>query len=107
MSNAHDNQCLIDDVRTQIIEIFSRQLSGNNNALINETLIEKNAIEVSEKIRKLWAGQQCYIDKGYVARDKMIRDEFNGKNYIQLARKFNISESRIRTIVKKQRDIMK
>jgi Mor family transcriptional regulator len=90
---------LIEDLKQQVITVFNHKL--NTNGLITKEVIELSAIEIAEKIRSLWQGQQCYVSKGFEERNKQIIAKYTGRNIRQLAREFDISESHIRNIVKK------
>ena len=70
--------------------------------------LEGEQLEIAECVgidgyRKLvnhFGGMSIYIQKSdKSARDKEIKELFNGYNYKTLARKFNLSESQIRRIL--------
>ena len=53
-----------------------------------------------KKLVRHFGGMSVYIQKSdKSARDKEIKELFNGYNYKTLARKFNLSESQIRRIL--------
>lgn len=52
-----------------------------------------------------WGGQSFYIPLNLADRrsdrDAKIRAEFNGANFMELARKYNLSDSYVRRIIKR------
>ena len=75
------------------------------------TLAEKIGLESTLKIVSAYGGTSLYIPKAdrvaREARNRKICDEFNGKNTGDLARKYNLSESQIREILKEKRRAMR
>lgn len=55
------------------------------------------------KLACLCGGQNIYIPKSDTlcrsARNRQIKKSFNGENYREIARKYNLSERRVRTIL--------
>ena len=66
-------------------------------------LSELIGIENLLKLADNYGGTMVYIPLRYritrLERDTRIRKEFNGGNYRELARKYNVCESTIRTVV--------
>jgi len=67
------------------------------------------AFNVAEAIRRNCGGSMVYISKGESYersnRDRQIWDEFNGRNIPELARKHDLTESQLYTIIRAQRAI--
>lgn len=67
------------------------------------------ARELSRSIVRMigteWAGQQIYIGKGivYEERDRDIYRSFTGANHADLARRYNLTERQIYSIIEKER----
>lgn len=61
-------------------------------------------LETAKKIYEMFAGQQIAFPKklySYEYINSFIKSNYNGKNIRELARKFNVSERRIRQIISK------
>ncbi|WP_420598601.1 Mor transcription activator family protein [Neptuniibacter sp.] len=58
---------------------------------INEEVAEQASFTLTEHLAQNWAGQTIHIPKDHLyklaKRDLQIYEEFNGRNYAQLARK--------------------
>lgn len=71
-------------------------------------LAETIGIEAVKQVIRTFGGESIYIPKTESVvrsgRDRVIYQEFNGSNYRQLARKFNLSLQQIRNIVQCQRE---
>ena len=69
------------------------------------------SIEAALKLSKSFGGMRIYIPKieGLLRsnRDDQIRKEFNGANHRELAQKYKLSETQIRTIVQKRSKLSK
>lgn len=67
------------------------------------SLAELIGLENFKNLVKAFNGTSIYIPKTEsvekAVRDKMIREEFNGANYKELAFKYGLTETWIRTIV--------
>jgi Mor family transcriptional regulator len=65
-------------------------------------LVSEIGIDNTLKIAKLFSGQYVYFLKVETIerplRNRQIRDEFNGYNYEELAKKYNLTEIMIRNI---------
>ncbi len=72
---------------------------------ILQMIAEALSIEAALKLSKCFGGMRLYIPKieGLLRsnRDEQIRMNFNGINHRELAQKYKLSESQIRTIVQK------
>ncbi len=70
-----------------------------------QMIAEIFSIEVALKLSENFGGMRIYIPKIEsvlrINRDNQIRKEFNGANHRPLAKKYKISETWIRDIVKK------
>ena len=69
-----------------------------------EESARKTARKLYHDLKDHWSGLQVYIKKHTQAdlseRDIQIYEEFNGRNHVQLARKFKISLPHVYKIVK-------
>lgn len=73
----------------------------NLRGIYKEIAIETD-IETAEKLHDMFAGQQIAFPKKLYNSEYIntfIRNNYDGKNTRELARKFNISERRIRQII--------
>jgi Mor family transcriptional regulator len=66
------------------------------------------AFAVTEYLRRYWGGQEVYIPKAehleQASRDRLIYEHFAaGWSFIQLNREFNLTEQRIRQIIRAAR----
>lgn len=61
-------------------------------------------VDSALKLAKLYGGARVYLPKYdsalQIVRDRQIRKEYNGYNVRDLAKKFNLTESWIRSIVR-------
>lgn len=66
------------------------------------TLAEKLGLDVALEVIELFQGQQVYFPRVErvcnFARKKLIRSEFNGYNYHELAQKYGFTERYVRII---------
>jgi Mor family transcriptional regulator len=78
---------------------------------ILQMIAEILSIEAALKLSKSFGGMRIYIPKieGLLRsnRDDQIRKEFNGANHRELAQKYKLSETQIRTIVQKPSQLLK
>jgi Mor family transcriptional regulator len=84
----------------QLIEVDGR---GNQAQMAR---CARLAVLQTERLRKTLGGQNLYINKGRVDtsnRDRLIAEEFTGRNLRALASKFQLSEQSIRNITKRTR----
>ena len=62
-------------------------------------------LDIFKSIVKTFGGSNLYIPKiesvSRAARDDMIRQEFNGHNYKDLANRYSLTDVRIRSMIKK------
>jgi Mor family transcriptional regulator len=88
---------LLSDLKEQL-------LSSLTDDGIKADVANTVATRATERIRKHWGGTLLYIPRGdgfeLQARDLEIYRKFKGGNYIELAREYDLSEMRIRIIVK-------
>lgn len=86
---------------TKNLETVSLESLPEDLQMISETL----SIEVALKLSENFGGMRIYIPKiEHVLRsnrNKQIREEFNGANHRPLAKKYKLTETWIRDIVKK------
>lgn len=77
------------------------QLSGDN-----KMLAEVIGIEAYKKLLQRYGGRYIYINKPDTVvrkeRDEEICNKFNGKNFTQLAQEYNLTENRIRSILRRK-----
>lgn len=68
---------------------------------------QRIAFEITEGLRREHGGGQFYLarnlDHDLEPRDLEIWRKFNGKNYFELAKEFNLSDVRVREIIEEQR----
>lgn len=80
----------------KIISIY--QLNGEQRELA-----EVIGLEAYKKLVERYGGSHVYINKADTItrkkRNSEIKEKFNGSNYRELAREYNLSEVTIRTIV--------
>lgn len=94
--------------RGEYPELLQDLLEQLSSSLQGEGLEPKQATRVARKateaVRKHWGGSHLYIPKGDMyeieARDLEIYRKFTGRNYIELAREYDLCEARVRIIVK-------
>lgn len=60
---------------------------------------ERAALHLIHDVRRQLAGNCLYISRGFHARNRQIRIEFNGRNSEKLAAQFGLSRRRIEQIV--------
>lgn len=64
--------------------------------------------EAAEHVRKNFSGQPLYWPKGVIyesdVRSAQIYDEFNGRNVVELAKKYNLTKVRIYQIIRRVHD---
>jgi len=82
---------------TNLAHIIEEDLPGEYDLLVAEIGIEKTL-----KVAKMFGGSRVYFHKYDTVekplRNRKIREEFNGYNYSELARKYNLTEVWIREI---------
>ena len=75
------------------------QLSGDKRELVNVI-----GLEAYKKLVQHYGGSYIYINKPDTVtrkeRNTEIRKKFNGSNYCQLAQEYQLTENRIRAILK-------
>ncbi|EBA4495604.1 Mor transcription activator family protein [Salmonella enterica] len=68
-------------------------------------IAEQIAVAVANRMMHAWGGQTVYLPKGMIfmtsARDYQIWQECDGRNYRELAKKYNLTLQWIYTVVKK------
>jgi Mor family transcriptional regulator len=69
---------------------------------------KQGAFRIMDTIRRELGGSVMYLPKGLSydlsPRDQEIFDKFNGRNYYELAREYDLTEMQVRNIVKKGLD---
>ncbi|MGP8432011.1 Mor transcription activator family protein [Paraburkholderia fungorum] len=94
-----------DNYPAQLVDIGNIIAAGLAQAGITGERVGPTAFGIVESIRSQCGGSAFYLSRGrsYVLtqREEQIWREFDGKNYYQLAKKHGLSETRIRTIVKR------
>lgn len=82
--------------------IYTR-LTNNSRVKLEHPLAAEIALDVAEYVRKNIGGVAVYIPRGLgyelSIRDQKIYEEFTGDNYHLLARKYDMTEMRVRQIV--------
>ena len=73
-------------------------------------LAEIIGLDAYKKLVQHFGGSYIYVNKLDTVtkkeRDAEICQKFNGKNYCQLAQEYNLTENRIRSIVRQKRGIL-
>lgn len=81
--------------------VTSEQLSGDKKALA-----EIIGLDAYKKLVQHYGGSYIYINKPDTVTRKERNDEicskFNGSNYSQLAQEYNLTENRIRSILRQK-----
>ena len=82
--------------------VSSEQLAGGKKELANVI-----GLEAYKKLVQHYGGSYIYINKSDTVvrseRNAEICEKFNGSNYNQLALEYNLTENRIRSILKQNR----
>ena len=82
--------------------VSPEQLAGSKKELANVI-----GLEAYKKLVQHYGGSYIYINKSDTVvrseRDAEICRKFNGKNYCQLAQEYDLTENRIRSILKQNR----
>ncbi len=85
-------------LKVKLMDIELSDLCGEQRELA-----EAIGIETYIKLVKTFGGCSIYVGKEdklkSIIRDKNIKTEFNGSNYKELAKKYDLSERRIRDIL--------
>ena len=81
--------------------VTAEQLSGDKKALA-----EVIGLEAYKKLVQHYGGSYIYVNKPDTVmrkeRNDEIRNRFNGSNYSQLAQAYNLTENRIRSILRQK-----
>ena len=81
------------------------QLSGSSKELVKII-----GLEAYKKLVQHFGGSYIYINKSYTVvrseRNAEICRKFDGSNYAKLATEYNLTENRIRSIVRQKRGIL-
>ena len=81
--------------------VASEQLSGDK-----KILAEIIGLEAYKKLVQHYGGSYIYVNKPDTVMRKERNDEichrFNGSNYSQLAQEYNLTENRIRSILRQK-----
>lgn len=93
------------EILTDLGEHLAEKLEGRG---MDAEQASDLAFAVTEYLRKFWGGQEVYIPKAehleQASRDRLIYEHFAaGWTFIQLNREFNLSEQRIRQIIRAAR----
>lgn len=91
-------------LRTMAVELYVQLTSTPALAAVlpaNDAALM--AFRVTEAVRQTHSGMSFYIGKGVQyecsARDREIYSRFNGMNYVELARQYDLTEMRVRQII--------
>jgi len=98
---------ILDDAYPEVLADIARQiytsLREDPRVKLPHPVAAEVALSVTEHVRKNIGGVSMYIPRGraYEAsqQDKLIYREFRGDNYHELARKYDLTEMRVRQIV--------
>ncbi len=76
----------------------------------NKELAKTIGLEAYKKLVQHYGGSYIYINKPDTVvrneRNEEICRKFNGSNYCQLATEYNLTENRIRSILKQKKEIL-
>lgn len=90
--------------------IFTRLLKGKPDFSSHES-IAKTAIEITTDMGLELGGYMYYFPKGKYAKAaskaRKIQTEFNGRNHKELAKKYALTEARIRQILAQKKSVTK
>jgi len=73
--------------------------------LLNDIKEDLKNGATSERIYKKYGGTMVYIPQRPNSYKEKIIEEFNGYNYAELSRKYNISEYSVRRLVRKSKEV--
>lgn len=77
------------------------------NYKLDDTLCERISVSVADFLAEHYAGQVISFPKDYyykiAQRDLDIYQDFNGNNWFQLVKKYNMTESGIRRVIERVR----
>jgi Mor family transcriptional regulator len=100
----------MDEQYPEIFAIIATMISERLHARIagmDPNIAAEIGLEAAERLREEWGGHQIYFQKGasfeISKRDMQVWEEFNGRNYWQLAEKYGLTEMRIRQVIAKVR----
>ncbi|MDK9603481.1 Mor transcription activator family protein [Lelliottia wanjuensis] len=94
----------------QLPEIFadlSQHVATTLHEMVGmeDDIAQQIAVAVANRMMHAWGGQTIYLPKGMVfmasARDYKIWQECDGRNYRELAKKYNLTLQWIYSVVKK------
>lgn len=92
---------LYNDMQTQIVKCLSE-------AGIDAAFARLISVRVRHHMATHWAGQQIYFPKDLSSelepRNQEIWAAFNGKNHVQLARKYGLTTQQIYKIINEYRE---
>lgn len=93
---------VLDDIRAHIEQALAQ-------SAIDELIADDVAVKVFNSMAKHWGGQLIYFPKGIALkvsnRNKQIWGDFRGNNYVELAKKYDLTVQRIYQIVAECRRI--
>lgn len=91
------------EVLADIARTIHEQLMEDPRAKLPHQVAAEVALSVTEHVRRRIGGAATYIPRGHsyelTLRDREIWSEFKGDNYSELARKYDITEMRVRQIM--------
>ena len=63
---------------------------------------EAIAAHLVADLRRQFAGDSLYFNRGFTARNQQIRQQFNGRNAAKLAAQFGLSRRRVEQILSEE-----
>ncbi len=94
-------ECSAPDLLKELAKHVEKKLISDG--LLKEDDARNFGVDTAKVIAKRWGGQNVYIPKNLAEliteRDYKVYQEFNGRNIKELARKFNLSEQWIYSII--------
>lgn len=88
---------------SQFTRELAKQIILSQNFV--DTMTDLVAIEIEKQLKGMAGGDTLYIAKtgsidDKAARNKIIKAQFNGRNLIELANRFGLTERQIRRIIR-------
>lgn len=91
------------EVLADIARTIHHRLMLDPRIKLEHPIAAEVALEVAEHVRKNIGGVATYIPRGMsyelTLRDRQMWQDFKGDNYAELARKYDMTEMRVRQII--------
>lgn len=101
------NHLILDESYPEVLADIAREiharLMDDPRVKLPHPIAAEVALGVAEHVRKNIGGVQTYIPRGFSfelnQRDRQMYDDFKGDNFHELARKYDLTEMRVRQII--------